>query len=516
MSSTLNNRRIAKNTLFLYVRMILVMGVSLFTVRVTLGALGVANYGIYNVVGGFVAMFGIISGSLSAAIRRFLAFELEKKDFERLKLLFSTSINIQIFISFIIFVLVEIVGVWFLNVKMNIDPTRMIAANWVLQLSILTFIVNLISVPYNASVVAHERMKIFAYVGIIEVVLKLLIVYLLFISSIDKLILYVFLLFLVSVTIRVIYGIYCKKHFEECSYHFSFDRGLFKEMLSFAGWNFIGASSSVLKEQGVNIILNLFFGTVVNAARGIAVQINTAVNSFVQNFMTALNPQITKSFAANKKQYMLTLVQQGTRFSFYLLLLLSLPVIIDTHYVLSVWLKVIPGHTVNFVRLILILAMSESLSGTLITAMLATGKIKKYQIIVGGLQIMNLPVSYLFLKLGGFPEGTMIIAIVISQCCLAARLWLLRKMIGLSAKNYLRKVYLNVLFVSVLSFILPYLVFSSMEEGIIRLLTLASISIVSTATVIWFVGCTHKERSFVLNKVSGFINSKKAYNNSDC
>jgi O-antigen/teichoic acid export membrane protein len=489
--------------------MLLSMGVSLYTSRVVLNTLGIEDYGIYNIVGGVVAMFSIISGSLSSAIGRFLTFELGKKDYKRLKLVFSTSVTIQILLAVIILVLAETVGVWFLNMKMNIAETRMTAANWVLQFSILTFIVNLVSMPYNASIIAHERMKIFAYVGIIEVVLKLVIVYLLLISPIDKLIYYAILLFLVSVLMCVFYRIYCKNHFEECTYHFLLEKDLLTEMLGFAGWNFIGVSSALLKEQGVNIVLNLFFGTVVNAARGIAVQVNTAVHSFVSSFMTALNPQITKSFAAKEKRYMLTLVQQGARFSFYLLLFLSLPVIIDAHYVLTVWLKIVPEHTVNFVRLILILAMSESLSSTLITAMLATGKIKKYQIIVGGLQMMNLPVSYMFLKLGGIPEGTMIIAIVFSQCCLAARLWLLRGMIGLSAKKYLRQVYFNVLFVSVLSFILPYLVFSNMEEGFIRLLVVGLVSLISTTLIIYFVGCTQKERDFAMIKIMKFYNSKK-------
>jgi len=503
-----NNKRIAKNTMFLYFKTLFSMLVSLYTSRVVLNTLGIEDFGIYNVVGGVVAMFSIMSGTLSASITRFITFELGKKNLDKLKNVFSTSVNIQLLLSVCILVLAETVGLWFLNTKMNIPEERMIAANWVFQFSILTFVINLISIPYNAAIIAHERMKTFAYIGILEVLLKLGVVYLLLLSSFDKLIVYAFLLLLVSVFIRMIYGIYCKKHFSECEYHFVLDKPLMKEMAGFAGWNFIGASSGVLKQQGVNIVLNLFYGAAVNAARGIAVQVNIAISSFVSNFTTALNPQITKSYAEGNNDNMLQLVQQGARFSFYLLLLLSLPVIIDTEYVLTVWLKIVPEHSVNFVRLMLLYAMSESLSSTLITAMLATGKIKKYQIIVGGLQMINLPVSYLFLRLGAIPESTMIIAIVISQCCLVARLYLLRGIIGLSSKYYLKHIYANVFVVSLLSCILPTLLHFNMSEGFLRLLSVTFVSVLSTSVVILFVGCTKKERLFVLSKVTDFVNSK--------
>ncbi|MCL1937874.1 MAG: oligosaccharide flippase family protein [Candidatus Azobacteroides sp.] len=504
-----NNKRIAKNTLMLYIRMLFTMGVSLYTSRVVLATLGVEDFGIYGVVGGVVAMFSIISGSLSAAISRFITFELGKKEDKKLNEIFFTSMTIQGILALIIFILAETIGVWFLNAKMNISEERMIAANWVLQISILTFIINLINIPYSAFIIAYEHMKTFAYISIIEVMLKLTIVYVLMILPFDKLILYAILLLLVTISIRIIYGIYCKKHFEECTYHFILDKPLLKQMMTFGGWNFIGASSGVLKDQGVNIVLNLFCGTAVNAARGLAVNVNSAVSGFVSSFMTALNPQITKSYAANNHQYMMQLVQQGNRFSFYLLLLFSLPILIDTEYILSVWLKLVPEHAVNFVRLILILAMSESLSGTLITAMLAHGKIRKYQIVVGGIQMMNLPISYFFLKMGGFPEGTMLIAIFISQICLFVRLLLLRSMIGISAKYYIQYVYLNVILVAILSAILPYIFVKNMDQGIIRLLSVCFVSVLSTLLVIMFIGCTKDERKFALNQTMSIINNKK-------
>ena len=278
---------------------------------------------------------------------------------------------------------------------------------------ILTFAINLISVPYNASIIAHERMSAFAYISILEAIGKLAIAFLIVISPMDKLVFYAILMCAVALIVRVAYGVYCKKHFEECTYHFIFDKELLKRMFGFAGWNFIGATSAVLRDQGGNVVINLFCGPAVNAARGIAFQVNNAISGFVTNFMTALNPQITKSYAAGDKDYMMTLIYQGARLSFYMLLLLSLPVLVNTHYILSLWLKIVPDHAVLFMQLVLVFAMSESISNPLITAMLATGKIRNYQLVVGGLQMMNLPVSYVFLRIGMFPEVVIVVAIAI-------------------------------------------------------------------------------------------------------
>ena len=390
---------------------------------------------------------------------------------------------------------------------MNIPDGRMYAANWVFQLSILTFIINLVSVPYNAAIIAHEKMSAFAYISILEVLAKLVIVYLLIISPIDKLIFYAVLMTTVALMIRFVYGYYCKRHFEECTYHFIFDKELLKKMFGFAGWNFIGAASAVLRDQGGNIVINLFCGPAVNAARGIAYQVNTAINGFVGNFMMALNPQITKSYASGDKDYMMTLIYQGARLSFYILLLLSLPVIINVHYILTLWLKIVPEHTTLFVQLVLIFAMSESISNPLITAMLATGKIRNYQIVVGGLQIMNLPISYILLRLGCIPETVLIVAICISQCCLAARLYMLKNIIGLSVRQYLRKVYFNVLIVTMLSAIFPYIIFYCLNETFINFILICVVSVISTFVVIFYVGSNKQERQFMLSKVKA-IRSK--------
>lgn len=373
-NTTENNKRIAKNTLLLYFRMLFLMAVSLYTSRIVLNALGVEDFGIYNVVGGVVTMFSVLSGSLSAAISRFITYEIGKGNQDKLNKIFSSAVTIQLGLAGIIILLAETIGIWFLNIKMNIPELRMEAANWVFQFSILTFAINLISVPYNACIIAHEKMSAFAYISILEAIGKLAIAYLIVVSPMDKLIFYAILMCIVALIVRFTYGNYCKRHFSECTYHFIWDKQLLKQMFGFAGWNFIGAASAVLRDQGGNVVINLFCGPTVNAARGIAFQVNTAVNQFVTNFMTALNPQITKSYAAGNKEYMMTLIFQGARLSFYMLLLLSLPILINTHYILGLWLKLVPDHAVLFVQLVLIFAMSESISQPLITAMLATGK----------------------------------------------------------------------------------------------------------------------------------------------
>lgn len=482
------------------------MIVSLYTSRVVLNTLGIEDYGIYNVVGGVVAMFSVISGSLSAAITRFITFELGTRNKESLNKVFSSSVTIQIGLALIIVILAEVFGVWFLNIKMNIPDERMVAASWVFQFSLLTFAINLISVPYNASIVAHEKMSAFAYISIFEVAGKLGVAFLIACSPIDRLVFYAMLICCIAIIIRLIYGMYCKRNFEECSYHFIYDSSLLKRMFSFAGWNFIGASSAILRDQGGNIVINLFCGPAVNAARGIAFQVNTAVHGFVTNFMTALNPQITKSYASGDREYMMTLIFQGARLSFYMLLVLSLPILVNTHYILVLWLKIVPEHTVYFVQLILLFGLSESISNPLITAMLATGRIRNYQLMVGGLQLMNLPVSYLLLRMGMFPEVVIVVAIVISQCCLAVRLLMLRGMIGLSVQKYLKKVYANVLAVTFIASICPYLLSDSMEESFLNFILLCLIAVVCTGIAIYYVGCNKTERQFVVNKIHAIKN----------
>lgn len=486
------------------------MGISLYTSRVVLSALGVDDFGIYNVVGGVVAMFSMISGALSAAISRFITYELGTNNFENLKKVFSSSVTVQIVLTIILIILAETIGLWFVNHKLIIPEQRMVAANWVYQFSIFTFAINLISIPYNAAIIAHERMSTFAYISIFEGISKLIIALIIVVTPIDKLIFYAFSLMLVSIIVRFIYGTYCKRHFQECTYQFSYDCNLLKKIFAFAGWNMIGATSAVCRDQGGNIIINLFFGPAINAARGIAIQVNTAIQGFVGNFQMALNPQIIKTYASNDYEQMYKLVFQGARFSFYILLLIALPIFINTNYILSIWLKEVPAHTENFIRLIILFSLCESLSGTLITLMYATGNVRNYQIVVGGLQLLNLPLSYICLKFGSPSEVVFIIAICISTLCILTRLIILKRQVNLSIKMFLKNVLFNTFVVASTAIIVPYALSIILSSSFYSFILLCIISLISTIITILFIGCTKNERELAYSKLKNFY--KKYFN----
>ena len=505
---SIKNTRIAKNVLVLYARMLLLMLVSLYTSRVVLNALGVEDYGIYNVVGGVVSMFSILSGSLTAAISRFITFELGKGDVEKLKKVFSTAVNVQLMLIVIIVLLLETIGLWFLNYKMVIPESRLIAANWVYQCSVITFAINLWSVPYNATIIAHEKMSAFAYIGIFDAVAKLLISLLIIFNPIDRLIFYGILVLLVGIIQRFMYKLYCKRHFEETQYHFKYDKEVTKELFNFAGWNFIGASSAVLRDQGGNILINIFFGPTVNAARGIAMTVNTALTSLVQNFTTAINPQITKSYANNDREYCLKLIFLGARIILYLMLFFCLPIIFETDYILEIWLQKVPNYSVSFTRLVLVYTMVEAISYPMVTLMLATGNIKRYQIIVGGCQMLNLPLAYMALKLGASAESVFEVSIAIATCCMFLRLHMLKKMLNFPTLAFLKHVYLNVLLVAIVSIPLPLFTKYNLEESLFRAIVVSSVSLICTFLSIAFIGCTKDERKKYSTMALMFLKSK--------
>ena len=489
-----NTRKIAKNTLILYVRMLLLMLVGLYTSRVVLSALGENDFGIYDVVGGVVAMFTIISGSLNSAISRFITFEMGKGDHSRLNKVYSTAVTIQLAIAAVVVVVAEPVGLWFIRNEMTIDPSRIQAAIWVLHFSLASFVINLMSVPQMASITAHEKMSAYAYIGIMEGLLRLAVAILIARSSYDRLILYSALMMVSVLVVRTAYGIYCRRNFPECRYRWVNDASLVKEMFSFAGWNFIGASSGVLRDQGGKILVNLFYGTAVNAARGVAMQLNGAVQGFVTNFMTAVNPQITKSYASGDHGYMYYLISKSSRMSYYLLFVLALPVLFNTGYILDIWLEEVPAHSALFVQLFLIFTLSESLSNPLITAQLATGNIRNYQLVVGGLQLLNIPVSYAFLKAGAAPEVTVMVAIAISQICFFARLFMLKGMIGLPVGDFLKKVYMNVLGTTALSLAVPFVIHGFLPDTIWGVIISVTLCVISAGLSVLTFGLSRGER----------------------
>lgn len=500
-----NNKRIAKNTLLLYVRTIFVMIVSLFTSRVVLQALGVDNYGIYNVVGGVVAMFAVISGALSNAISRFITFELGKGDKDKLERIFSTSTNILLALSGFIILLGETIGLWFLNYKMNIPADRMYAANWVLQCSLLAFVINLISVPYNAAIIAHEKMSAFAYVSILEVTLKLIIVYMLYVSPWDKLITYAVFLVMVSTIIRFTYSIYCNRHFEETHYHRVHDRALVKEMAGFAGWSFFTNAIYLFNTQGVNILINLFFGVGINAARGIATQVEQAVLKFVNDFTTAVNPQITKNYAQGNLDDMYKLVCRGAKFSTLLLFLISLPIIINADYILKVWLKTPPDYSVIFVQLTFIASMFNQLGNTGYTACMATGKIKKYVLWISSIGCLSFPLTYVAFKMGAPVTSTYIIFSIVYATVDIIRLFLMKQMIGFPPMMFVNNVVIKCLLVIVPSSILAYLINSVLDDGILNLIIVTFLSLLLTTICIYLLGLDKNEKNVVNRLIMNFI-----------
>ncbi len=500
-----NNKRIAKNTMMLYFRMLLTMGVSLFTVRVVLDALGTVDYGLYNVVGGIVSMFSFLSGTMASATQRFFSFELGRKNYEQLKKTFSITLTIYAILAVIILILSETVGLWFLNHKMTIPPERMNAAHWVYQFSILTFMMTMFTIPYNAAIIAQEKMKVYAYVSIIEVLLKLLIVYLLLLFSYDKLKLYAILTFCITTSITFIYRIYTKRKFSSYRYSFYWDTALYKEILGYSGWNLFGAMASVFNNQGINILLNIFFGPIVNAARGIAFQVNNAINQLVQNFMTATNPQIIKYYASGEKQQMLKLAFQSSKLAYLLLFIISLPVLLETQYVFTLWLKDIPEHAILFTRLTIIATFFNALSLSLMTVVQATGKIKKYQTIIGGILLLNLPISYIFLRLHFSPQIVFYIFIFISITSLIFRLILLNGMVGLSIKIYIREVLWPVFLISLSAYIIPFFLLYNLDFGFLRFLLIGTSGIIITLLTTYRFGLSKNEKKFIEDSISNLI-----------
>lgn len=500
-----NNKRIAKNTLLLYFRMLFMMAVSLFTSRVILNTLGVEDYGIYNVVGGVVAMFGFINSSMSSATQRYITFALGKGDEKRLQTIFSTTLQIHAFIAFLIVVLGETIGIWFLYNKMQIPVERMNAAFWVLQCSIISTVIMIISVPYNAAIIAHEKMSAFAYISVLEVILKLLIVYMLVVFSFDKLILYAILLLLIQLFIRFCYSLYCNRNFKESKYHHVWDKDLFMEMTGFAGWSMFGNLSAVLFTQGLNMLLNVFFGPVTNAARAVAVQVQHAIQQFVSNFQMALNPQITKTYAQKETKEMHKLMLRSARFSFYLLFFLSLPVLFETDFILTVWLKLVPDNTVAFLRIMICISLIYTISNPMIIANQATGKVRKYQAVCGTILLSILPISYIVLNLGFSAYSVFVVHFIIEVITQFVRMIMLRPLIGLRIMDYMTNVYSKVILVVVVSMIIPSLAYFNMEDDVVRFFVVCILCVISVSLTAYTLGLSRNERVFVKVKIFNIL-----------
>ena len=503
-----NNKRIAKNTLLLYVRMLFMMVIGLYTSRVILDKLGEVDFGIYNVVGGFVTMFTVISGAMTTATQRFLSFEIGKGKDGNVKGIFSTMIYIHLFLALIILLLGEVVGVWFLNTHMNFPSDRYGAANWVFQLSLFVFILDVINVPYNGALIAYEKMSAFAYFSIFDAVFKLVICYVITLTPYDKLVVYAALIAVIQVSLLAMYFFYCRVKFKDCRFTGKYNKEYGKNVGSFVSWNLIGSLAGIAKEQGVNVVLNMFFGPAVNAARGVAYQVLSKLNGFVTNFQMAMNPQIIKNYASAELDNMYKLVFRGAKFSYLLLLTLSLPIVIEAPLILNLWLKEVPNYTVIFLQIAIFTALINTLSNPLIVTMHATGKVRDYQIVVGGLSLFTLPLVWVALKMGAAPYMAMLIAFAVEFVCHFARLYMLVRSIKFPMMAFIKDVTLRVVVITVLSLILPILAYQSIHITIVRFLVVCILSFISNIELGYMLGFNKTDREHLRTKVVNIVRTK--------
>lgn len=487
--------------------MLFSMAIGLYTSRVIINTLGIQDYGINNVVGGVIYMFGFIIWAMSAATTRYLTFELGAGNSLSLKKVFGLSLTINLMITILIFLLGETIGLWFLYNKLQLPENRMNAAFWVYQSTLLSCMLGIMSVPYNASIIAHEKMTAFAIISIVDTTLKLIIVYLLIIIPFDKLKVYSILFlctYLINQTINILY---CRSKFNEVRFAFSWDKTLFKEMISFVGWNMFGGIARATFTQGLNILLNIFFGPIVNAARGVAVQLQGAVSKFTTSFQTAINPQMTKAYASNDIERMHKLIFMSSKFSFYLLYVLALPILLETKIILFWWLRLVPDYTINFIRIMIFISVLEAMADPLIIAAQANGNIKKTELIIGLILLMILPISYVSLKFGASPESVFIISFLLMFVSNLTRLVILKPMISISITKYFNEVFVKIFLVVIISLFVPLLLHLTLKEDILRFILVLISGISTVCGSVYFFGLNQDEKIFIKVKINGFLKS---------
>lgn len=502
------NSRIARNTLYLYLRMFVLLILGLYTSRAIFNALGESDYGTNNVVTGFITLFTFLHATMTGATTRYITFYLGKGDNERLRDVFSMATKIHAYIALVIVLLAETVGLWYVCTKMVIPEGRMMAAMVLYQLSIATTFLLIISYPYDAAIIAAEKMGAFAYISLFDAGMRLVMAIVLPFVSCDKLIFMGIWLFLLQVVDRIIYVTYCRYKLPFARYRRTTDPKLFREMFAFAGWNTIGTATIPLYAQGINLVLNYFCGVTVNAARAIAVQVETYVSMFVRNVQTAINPQITKNYASGDYKRMYTLAYASSKYSFFILWIIALPLMIEAPYVLELWLGRYPDHTVSFLRIILIVSMFDATTTSIITMALAQGDIRNYQIVTGGTLLLGFPLTIVALKLTGIPEAVFWAQLAVFLIAIGVRLVMLRRMMPINIKDYLLSVYGRILPIAVLSPILPILVHNTISTPLLRFVLTCAMSIIAVIPLIYSLGMTYRERKYTVDKMCSFIHNK--------
>jgi O-antigen/teichoic acid export membrane protein len=485
--------------------MLVIMTVSLYTVRVVLKALGIIDYGIYNVIGGLVSMFAVLSSTMASASQRFFSFELGKENSTDLNKIFSLNILFYAIIAVVLVVVAESFGLWFVQNKLSIPKERMSATLWVYQFSVFSFFLTLVTIPYNAIIIAKERMGVYAGVSIIEAFLKLLIVFILVDTAQDKLKLYAMLVFLVTFVITFIYRYYCKTQFVECKYKFYWDKSIFIDITSFSSWKLMGSFSGIMTKEGVNVLLNIFYGPTINAAQGIAAQVNNALQSFSSNFYMAVKPQIIKSYAIHDLGRIKSLVFWSSRLSFYLLLILMLPIIYETNYILKLWLTETSEYMVVFLQLIMVYTLINSFETPLTAVVQSTGKIKKYEIVISLITVVCIPFGYFLFKFYSKPELIFYLNIILALLALVFRIVLVGEVIKLSLYEYFYNVLIKITIVTFASIIVPTIIHISFEESFFRFLATTFSSIISVVISVYFFGLLTKEKEYIRIFIRQFL-----------
>ncbi len=498
MSTSENNKRIAQNAFFLYLRMFLSMGVSLFTARVILQALGVEDFGIYNVVAGIVVLFAVVNNAMAIASQRFLSFALGKGDDENARKVFSVSLTSHFFIAIVVFLLAETIGAWMLS-GMNFPRGRCEAALYAFHLATINSTIGILRVPYSASIIAYERMSFYAWISIIEAFFKLAIAYVLMVCTGDKLVLYSFMLLAGTVVVNIVYKIYCNRKFPITKYHFYWDSSMIKQFTSFSGWSLAGSLANVLAYQGVNMVINIFSGVVVNAAVGIAGQVMSAVSVFLGNFQTAFNPQLVKSYAGGEKEYFMNLIFKSSKFSYYLLFLITLPLLVNCSFFLHIWLGNVPNYAVEFSQLMIIFLLFDAISGPLWISVQATGRIKKYQLLMAFMIALNLPLSYILLYMGCSPIYVFVGRVIINIMTLLVRIIYLRPLIQLPARKYVVQVLFPITIVTLFTLPFPIWIHHVLDEGWGGTILNSLVCMLSTVVFMLLLGMTAGEKNMVLN-----------------
>lgn len=494
-----DNKRIAKNTMFLYFRMLLSMVVSLYTARVVLNALGASDYGLYNVVGGVISILSVLTVLVSSGTQRFLNYEMgQNAPVSRLKEIFTSSLTIYLIIYFVIFLLGETVGLWFVNNKLVVPDDRLLAVNIVYQVTIIQMLLSFIQSTYTSAILAHERMDVYGYVGVGDPLLRLILISLLPFCAFDKLIAYSLIVFVMGFSVTLFYIIFCRKNFEECRFQISRNLVQIKKMLSFTVWNLMEALSNTLNGQGLNILLNLFFGPIVNAARAVAFQVNNAVHGFASNFLIAMFPQITKSYASGDTKSFYDLMIRGGKFAFIVLSILMVPIIINIDYILKLWLKTPPENSSIFVILVLISELIRMTSEPLYTGIQATGNIKKYQIVTNLISLLNLPLCYILLSIWPNPTLVFYTTIGVSILFVISRLFFIHSLSGFPSGNYIKVLILKCIIPFIIAYIPMHLLNSILETNVLTFCLISMASVFWCCIIFFIMSMSHNERGFIL------------------